>query len=104
MTVLIIGVALAVAFEAALGYARGLHPALRDQQDRYPALHHDLPQADLAAGGLLRAQPGGRHLSKHMQQDQRIREFLSGRLLLTVLDATALFVFVPILMLLQRRA
>jgi ATP-binding cassette subfamily B protein len=33
-----------------------------------------------------------------MQQDQRIREFLSGRLLLTVLDATALFVFVPILL------
>src|SRR3981189_804917 len=37
-------------------------------------------------------------ISKHMQQDQRIREFLSGRLLLTALDATALFVFVPILM------
>ena len=33
-----------------------------------------------------------------MQQDQRIREFLSGRLLLTALDATALFVFVPILL------
>ena len=37
-------------------------------------------------------------ISKHMQQDQRIREFLSGRLLLTVLDATALFVFIPVLM------
>jgi len=33
-----------------------------------------------------------------MQQDQRIREFLSGRLLFTVLDATALFVFLPILL------
>jgi ATP-binding cassette, subfamily B, bacterial HlyB/CyaB len=36
-------------------------------------------------------------LIKHMQQAGRIREFLTGRLFLTILDALSLFVFVPIL-------
>jgi ATP-binding cassette, subfamily B, bacterial HlyB/CyaB len=36
-------------------------------------------------------------LVKHMQQAARIREFLTGRLFLTMLDALSLFVFVPIL-------
>ncbi|RAI45942.1 peptidase domain-containing ABC transporter [Rhodoplanes roseus] len=38
-------------------------------------------------------------LVRHMQQVQRIREFLSGRLFLTLLDAIALFVFLPVLLL-----
>ncbi|MDB5527039.1 MAG: cyaB [Devosia sp.] len=38
-------------------------------------------------------------LVKHMQQSSRIREFLTGRLFLTLLDAMSLFVFVPVLML-----
>src|SRR5205085_10826138 len=36
-------------------------------------------------------------LTRHMQQVQRIREFLSGRLFLTLLDSLALVVFLPIL-------
>ena len=36
-------------------------------------------------------------LIKHMQQAGRIREFLTGRLFLTMLDALSLFVFVPVL-------
>ncbi|WP_407180094.1 peptidase domain-containing ABC transporter [Bradyrhizobium sp. STM 3562] len=36
-------------------------------------------------------------LVKHMQQAARIREFLTGRLFLTTLDALSLFVFVPVL-------
>jgi subfamily B ATP-binding cassette protein HlyB/CyaB len=36
-------------------------------------------------------------LVKHMQQASRIREFLTGRLFLTILDACSLFVFVPVL-------
>src|SRR4051794_7013739 len=36
-------------------------------------------------------------LVKHMQQAARIREFLTGRLFLTMLDALSLFVFIPIL-------
>lgn len=38
-------------------------------------------------------------LVKHMQQSSRIREFLTGRLFLTLLDALSLFVFVPVLLL-----
>jgi ABC-type multidrug transport system fused ATPase/permease subunit len=34
---------------------------------------------------------------RHMQQVERIRQFLTGRLLLTALDATALVVFLPLL-------
>jgi ATP-binding cassette subfamily B protein len=36
-------------------------------------------------------------LVKHMQQAGRIREFLTGRLLLTTLDALSLVVFIPVL-------
>ncbi|MHC2390576.1 ABC-type bacteriocin/lantibiotic exporter with double-glycine peptidase domain [Bradyrhizobium liaoningense] len=36
-------------------------------------------------------------LVKHMQQAARIREFLTGRLFLTSLDALSLFVFLPVL-------
>lgn len=36
-------------------------------------------------------------LVKHMQQAARIREFLTGRLFLTTLDALSLFVFIPVL-------
>ena len=36
-------------------------------------------------------------LVKHMQQSGRIREFMTGRLFLTLLDGLSLFVFVPVL-------
>lgn len=36
-------------------------------------------------------------LVKHMQQATRVREFLTGRLFVTVLDALSLFVFLPVL-------
>jgi ATP-binding cassette, subfamily B, bacterial HlyB/CyaB len=36
---------------------------------------------------------------KHMQQGSRIREFLTGRLFLTLLDALSLIVFIPVLLL-----
>ena len=37
-------------------------------------------------------------LVKHMQQTSRIREFLTGRLFLTLLDCLSLLVFVPVLL------
>jgi ATP-binding cassette subfamily B protein len=36
-------------------------------------------------------------VTKHMQQVEKIREFLTGRLLLTLLDATSLLIIVPLL-------
>ena len=96
MMVLTIGVVLAIAFEAALGYARSMVLLYATSKidirlavtifEKLISLPVDFFERNLA--GVV---------SKHMQQDQRIREFLSGRLLLTVLDATALFVFLPIL-------
>jgi ATP-binding cassette, subfamily B, bacterial HlyB/CyaB len=38
-------------------------------------------------------------LVKHMQQGDKIREFLAGRLFLTLVDSTALLVFIPVLFL-----
>ena len=38
-------------------------------------------------------------ITKHMQQTEEIREFLTGNMLEAVLDATALLVFIPILFL-----
>ncbi len=38
-------------------------------------------------------------LVKHMQQTEAIREFMTGKLFMTALDATALLLFIPILML-----
>src|SRR5262249_34426316 len=38
-------------------------------------------------------------ITKHMQQVEKIREFLTGRLFLTLLDATSLLVIVPLLFL-----
>jgi len=36
-------------------------------------------------------------LTKHMQQSSKIREFLSGSVFMTLLDSTALFLFIPLL-------
>ncbi len=46
--------------------------------------------------GFFERVPAG-VLVRHMQQAQRIREFFSGRLFLTALDALGLFVFLPFL-------
>ena len=96
MMVLTIGVVLAVLFEAALGYARGLILLYATSKiDIRLATTIFRKMISLPVEFFERNLAGV--ISKHMQQDQRIREFLSGRLLFTVLDATALLVFLPIL-------
>src|SRR6185437_497744 len=97
MIVLTIGVVLAILFDTALSYSRGMILLYATSKidirlataifRKMISLPVDFFERNLA--GVI---------SKHMQQDQRIREFLSGRLLFTLLDATALFVFLPILM------
>jgi ATP-binding cassette, subfamily B, bacterial HlyB/CyaB len=97
MTVLIIGVILALLFDATLSYARSLILLYASSKiDMRLAMVTFLKLLSLPVDFFERNLAGV--ISKHMQQDQRIREFLSGRLLLTLLDATALLVFVPILM------
>ena len=94
--VLGIGVLLALTFNAIIEYLRGL------------LLLHATSKIDIRVAtrtfkkllslpvDFFRHRSAG-VLTKHMQQTASIREFLTGRLFLTVLDATALIVYVPIL-------
>lgn len=94
--VLLIGAVVALLFDAAFTFLR-----------RYLLLYAtnkiDIRVATKTFGHLL-SLPNAffEHISagvlvKHMQQANRIREFLTGRLFLTALDSLSLFVFVPIL-------
>ena len=95
--VLTAGISIALIFDAILGYLRS-----------YLLLHAtskiDIRVATRTFGHLLKlpmnffehATAGV--LTKHMQQTNQIREFLTGSLFLTMLDATALFIFLPMLL------
>ncbi len=100
--VLTVGVIAAAAFEAVFGFLR-----------RYLILHVsnkiDIRLAIRTFAHLMRlpldffenARAGV--LVKHMQQAEKIREFLAGRLFLTLVDSTALLVFLPVLLLYSAR-
>jgi len=96
--VLTLGIATALLFDAAFTFVR-----------RYLLLYAtnkiDVRTATRSFGHLLglpitffEQAPAG-VLVKHMQQAARIREFLSGRLFLTLLDGLSLLIFVPVLLL-----
>src|SRR5690606_7300484 len=98
LTVLTIGIAIALVFDAAFTFLR-----------RYLLLYAtnkiDIKIATRTFGHLLNLpvalfeQTSAGVLVKHMQQTGRIREFLTGRLFLTLLDGLSLFVFLPVLLL-----
>jgi len=98
LTVLAIGVGVALLFEAVFVFLRRyllIYATNRiDIRVATRTFRHllDLPITffEQASAGVL---------VKHMQQSSRIREFLTGRLFLTLLDALSLFVFLPVLML-----
>ena len=94
--VLAFGAVLAILFEAAFGFLRQylLLYATNKIDLRLSAriFSHllSLPVVffeRIAAGVLV----------QHMQQSRKVREFLTGRLFVTVLDATALIVYIPVL-------
>ncbi|MGO9327865.1 MAG: peptidase domain-containing ABC transporter [Steroidobacteraceae bacterium] len=97
MVVLTVGVCLAIVFDTVLTFMRSyilLYMAGKIDMrltsrifSKLLSLPLDFFERNLA--GVV---------TKHVQQDQKIREFLTGRLLLTLLDATALIVFIPVLM------
>src|SRR5579885_2864039 len=100
--VLTAGVVVAALFEAVFGFLR-----------RYLILHVsnkiDIRLATQTFSHLVRLPleffenaPAG-VLVKHMQQAEKIREFLAGRLFLTLVDGTSLLVFVPVLLLYSAR-
>jgi subfamily B ATP-binding cassette protein HlyB/CyaB len=94
--VLAAGVSLAVVFDAAFNY-------LRRSLLVYTSARIDVRTSTRTFERLLslsidffeRVSAGV--ITKHMQQVEKIREFLTGRLLLTLLDATSLLVIVPLL-------
>lgn len=97
LQVLTVGICIALIFDATLGYLRS-----------YLLLHAtskiDIRVATRTFGHMLKlpmnffehATAGV--LTKHMQQTNQIREFLTGRLFLTLLDSAALIIFLPVLM------
>ncbi len=96
LRVLTIGICCALGFDAVLNYLRS-----------YLLLHAtskiDIRVATRTFGHMLRLpmdffeQITAGVLTKHMQQTNQIREFLTGNLFLTMLDSTALLIFLPIL-------
>ena len=96
LKVLTVGICIALMFDAALGYLRSyllLHATSKiDIRVATRTFKHmlQLPMTyfEHTTAGVL---------TKHMQQTNQIREFLTGSLFLTMLDSTALFIFLPIL-------
>jgi ATP-binding cassette subfamily B protein len=96
LQVLTLGIGIALIFDAILNYLRS-----------YLLLHAtskiDIRVATRTFGHLMRLpmsyfeRTTAGVLTKHMQQTSQIREFLTGSLFLTLLDSTALLIFLPIL-------
>lgn len=94
--VLTIGVALALLFNAVLSGLRGMLLLYATSKiDIRLATHTFSRLMSLPLDFFQHVSAGV--LTKHMQQGGQIREFLTGRLFMTLLDATALIVFIPIL-------
>jgi ATP-binding cassette subfamily B protein len=98
LVVLTIGVVGALLFDAAFGF-------LRRTLLLWASSRVDVRVATKVFARLLQLPidfferlPAG-VLVKHLQQAEKLREFLTGRLLLTLLDASALLVVVPLLLL-----
>src|SRR5690606_18368191 len=95
--VLTVGVLLALLFEAAFGF-------VRQYLLLYASNKIDLRLAMRTFGHLLSLpidyfeSASAGVLVRHMQQAEKIRQFLTGRLFLTLLDASALLVVVPVLL------
>lgn len=94
--VLTVGIALALIFDAVFSYLRQY--LLLDATNRI-----DIRLAQRTFGHLLRLpidyfETGTAGvITRHMQQAEKIRQFLTGRLFLTLLDASVLLVLLPVL-------
>lgn len=97
LTVLLAGVIIALIFDAILTFMRSflvIHATNKiDIRLATRTFRHLL---SLPISFFERSSAGV--LTKHMQQVTRIREFLTGKLFMTLLDATALLVLIPLLL------
>lgn len=94
--VLSIAVVIAIMFEAAFGFLRRYLLLYATNRIDIRTAARTFGRLMTLPSGFFERVPAG-VLIRHMQQAQRIREFLSGRLFLTLLDAVALVIFLPIL-------
>jgi ATP-binding cassette subfamily B protein len=96
LVVLVVGVVLAILFDSAFGFLRSY--LMLYATNRIDIRLARLTFAHLASLpiGFFERVPAGL-LTKHMQQAEQIRQFLTGRVFFTLLDATALLVFLPVL-------
>ena len=93
---LTIGIGIALIFDSILDFLRGyllLHATSKidvrlSTQTFQKMLSLPITFFDSITAGVL---------TKHMQQSSKIREFLTGSLFFTLLDSTALFIFLPVL-------
>ena len=96
--VLVLGVVIALLFEGVFGFLRQylvLYATSRIDVRLAARVFAHLVSLPIA---FFEKQPSG-VLLQHVQQHRRIREFLTGRLFVTLIDATVLVVFVPVLLL-----
>src|SRR6266853_169030 len=94
--VLVAGVGVAVLFDAVFNYLRRILLVYASARiDVRTSMRTFERLLSLPIDFFERASAGV--ITKHMQQVEKIREFLTGRLFLTLLDATSLVVVVPLL-------
>lgn len=96
LIVITVGVCIAISFDAIFNWLRGYFVL-------QAASRIDIRLARITFGhliglpiGFFEASPTG-VIIRHMQQGSNIREFLTGRLLMTLLDLPALLIFLPLM-------
>ena len=96
LAVLGIGVLVAVLFDATLNWLRGYFLLRASSRMDIRLAKSTFGRLMSLPIGFFEHLPAG-VITKHMQQASHIREFLTGRLLMTLLDLPALLIFLPIL-------
>lgn len=97
LQVLVVGIVIALTFDALFSFLRRYLVLFATNKIDVRVSSKTFAHLVSLPIGFFETRPAG-VLTKHMQQTQRVREFLTGKILFTVLDATVLFVFVPILL------
>jgi subfamily B ATP-binding cassette protein HlyB/CyaB len=94
--VLTVGVVIALGFEAALGYVRQMLTIAASNKIDMRLTRRTFAHLLSLPIDYFESSTAG-IITRHMQQIDRIRNFLTGRLFMTALDLLSLVVFIPIL-------
>ena len=92
-----IGVIIALIFEAILSYLKGYLLVHATAKIDIKTANYVFSRLLSLPIGFFETSPAG-VLVQHIQQDKRVREFLTGRVFLTFLDATAILIYLPLLL------